>query len=69
MSEQEMNSYRFISGLEPSDEMLSQLMKEVAQDAIERQNKATSAYFNEMYKAAEIAQAKWSTRINQVLNG
>ena len=30
MSEKEMNSYRFVSGQEPSDEMLSQLMSEVA---------------------------------------
>ena len=33
MSEQEMNSYRFTSGQEPSDEMLAQLMNEVAHDA------------------------------------
>ena len=43
MSEQEMNSYRFTSGLEPSDEMLAQLMKEVAHDAKERQEQATAA--------------------------
>lgn len=39
MSEQEMNSYRFTSGQEPSDEMLEQLMKEVAHDAKERQSR------------------------------
>ena len=37
MSEQEMNPYRFTSGQEPSDEMLEQLMKEVAHDAKVRQ--------------------------------
>lgn len=45
MSEQEMNSYRFTSGQEPSDAMLAQLMKEVAHDAKVRQEQATSAYF------------------------
>lgn len=35
MSEKEMNSYRFSSGIEPSDEMLKQLMKEVAEEAKE----------------------------------
>ena len=40
MSEQEMNSYRFTSGQEPSDEMLSQIMKEVAHDAKKRQEQA-----------------------------
>ena len=33
MSEKEMNAYRFSSGVEPTDEMLSQLMKEVANEA------------------------------------
>ena len=35
MSEKEMNSFRFNSGNEPSEEMLVQLMKEVAQKARE----------------------------------
>lgn len=43
MSEQEMNSYRFTSGQEPSDEMPAQLMKEVAHDAKARQEQTTSA--------------------------
>ncbi|MDE6247554.1 MAG: hypothetical protein K2M41_06910 [Muribaculaceae bacterium] len=53
MSEQKMNSYRFSSGEEPSDEMLAQLMKEVFADAKTRQQQATSAYFTEMRKNAE----------------
>lgn len=69
MSEQEMNSYRFISGNEPTDEMLAQLMKEVAHDAKIRQEQATNAYFSEMRREAEITKAKWTDRINSVLNG
>lgn len=68
MSEQEMNSYRFISGNEPSDEMLAQLMKEVAHDAKIRQEQATNAYFSEMRREAEITKSKWTDRINSVLN-
>lgn len=68
MSEQEINSYRFISGNEPSDEMLAQLMKEVAHDAKIRQEQATNAYFSEMRREAEITKAKWTDRINSVLN-
>ena len=34
-----MNSYRFVSGQEPSDEMLSQLMSEVAEEAVERRKR------------------------------
>lgn len=48
MTEKEMNSYRFTSGEEPTDEMLAQLMKEVAQEASRRQTQATDAYFAEM---------------------
>ena len=56
MSEKEMNSYRFTSGQEPSDEMLTQLMKEVARDARLRQEKATSAYFTEMRQTGKMGQ-------------
>lgn len=69
MSEQEMNSYRFTSGLEPTDEMLAQLMKEVAHDAKERQEQATAAYFSEMRREAEVVKTKWADRINSAING
>ena len=36
MSEKELNSYRFTSGAEPTDEMLSTIMNEVAQEAVEK---------------------------------
>ena len=44
MSGKEMNSYRFTSGEEPSDEMLRQLMQEVAHEAKQRNHEATDAY-------------------------
>lgn len=69
MSEQEMNSYRFTSGQEPSDEMLSQLMKEVAHDAKERQERVTEEYFSVMRRNAEAKKAKWADRINSAING
>ena len=40
MSDKELNSYRFVSGEEPSDEMLDAVMKEVAEDASKRQKEA-----------------------------
>lgn len=43
-----MNSYRFVSGQEPSDEMLSQLMSEVAEEAVERRKRADDEYFSQM---------------------
>ena len=69
MSEEEMNSYRSLSGQEPSDEMLEQLMKEVAHDAKERQEQVTAAYFSEMRREDEILKAKWADRINKAING
>lgn len=69
MSEKEMNSYRFISGQEPSDEMLAQIMKEVAQEAAESNKKAADVYFAEMRKNIAKKQAIWAERINCVING
>ena len=46
MIEKEMISYRFLSGQEPSDEMLNQIMIEVAEDAMARRKKADEAYFS-----------------------
>ena len=40
MSEKELNSYRFTSGVEPTDEMLSTIMQEVAKEAKEKKEKA-----------------------------
>lgn len=69
MSEIEMNSYRFISGQDPTDEMLNQIMKEVAEEAEARQKKATAQFFSDMRRNAESKKAKWASRINRVVNG
>lgn len=58
MSEQEMNSYCFTSGQEPSDEMLSQIMKVIAVDAKERQERVTEEYFSVMHRNAEAKKSK-----------
>lgn len=69
MSEAELNSYRFNSGEEPSDEMLAQIMHEVAVDAKQRHEEATRRYFEELRRGAERQQTKWADRINEVKNG
>jgi len=69
MSEKEMNSYRFTSGQEPSDEMLAQIMKEVAQEAAESNKDAAAAHFAEMKKNIAVKQAIWQERINSIANG
>ncbi|MCH5223772.1 MAG: hypothetical protein J1E82_06995 [Muribaculaceae bacterium] len=40
MSDKELNSYRFSSGEDPTDEMLAAIMKEVAEDATKKQKEA-----------------------------
>ena len=49
MSEKELNSYRLTSMQEPSDEMLSAIMREAAEDAVVRWNAAEQRFFQEIY--------------------
>ena len=69
MSESEMNSYRFNSGQDPTDEMLSQIMREVAEDAKRTNEEASKKYFDELRNEANRQQAEWADRINEVRNG
>ena len=69
MSEKEMKSYRFGMGLEPTDEMLEQVMKEVAQEARESSKKAADAHFEQMRRNIAQNRASRSARINSIING
>ena len=66
MSEKEMNSYRFVYGQEPSDEMLSQIMREAAMEAVERRQKADEEYFSQMMRNIDEKRERWAESINQV---
>ena len=65
MSETDMKSYRFGMGQEPTDEMLEQVMKEVAQEARESSKKAADAHFEQMRRNIAIKREKWAKQINQ----
>lgn len=69
MSEKEMKSYRFSSGNEPSDEMLSQLMKEVAQEAKESNQKAMGEFFESLKREAKAIKNEWLNRQTYAING
>ena len=69
MSEKEMKSYRFGTGQEPTDEMLEQVMKEVAQEARESSKRTTDAYFEQMRRNIATQKVKWEERINSIING
>ena len=47
-----IDTYKFTSLDEPTDEVLDQLMKEAAEDAREANVQATKQYFDELQKAA-----------------
>ena len=69
MSEAEMNSYRFNSGQEPTDEMLAQIMREVAEDAQRSNKEAANKHLDEMRREMKKDQEKWAERINNLKNG
>ena len=69
MSEQELNKYRFSPDHEPTDEMLAQIMREVAEEARESNKAATEAYFAQMRRNIVEKQAKWADKINSLANG
>ena len=69
MSEKEMNAYRFSSGVEPSDEMLSQLMKEVAQEAKESNEKAMNEFFDSLKHEAKAIRKEWANKQTCAING
>ena len=48
MSEKEINSYRFGYNVEPTDEMLAQIMKEVAEEARESNKRALDELFKKL---------------------
>jgi len=52
MEKQTIDTYRLTSLEEPSEEILSQLMHEAAEDAREANERATTQYFETLRKAA-----------------
>lgn len=61
-----MNSYRFGSGEDPTDEMLAQIMHEAAVDAKKRSEEATRAYFEELKRGASSVESQWQDRISRL---
>ena len=68
MLEKEMNSYRFVSGEDPSDEMLEQIMMEAAMEANQRKRRADEEYISQMMRNIDVKRERWAERINQVKN-
>lgn len=57
MSEKELNSYRLTSTEEPTDEMLSAIMREAAEDAVSRWKEAERRFLQEIEEMLSCPQA------------
>lgn len=58
MTQQELSSYRFSSGSEPSDEMLNQLMENAARKVRESNQEADTRYFDALRKECDAVKSK-----------
>lgn len=63
---EKINSYRFGSGEEPTDEMLEQIMSEVTQEAARKYQCAMERYNADMRRMAAEKKKVWAERINSV---
>lgn len=63
MSEKELNSYRFLSGKEPTDEMLECIMQEALDCAMTRKREAEAKIKAVVEHQRMLNQEKWSDRV------
>lgn len=63
MSEKELNSYRFLSGKEPTDEMLECIMQEALDCAMTRKREAEAKIKAVVEHQRMLNQEKWSDRM------
>ena len=64
MTKKELNSYRLTSLEEPSDEMLSALMKEVAKEAKESTEAVNRKFFQQMRERIREQKKAWEKEYN-----
>lgn len=64
MTEKQMNSYRLTSLEEPSDEQLSTLMKEVAEEARKKSKEVHRDFFRQMNEKIREQKRIWADKYN-----
>lgn len=62
MAKQTIDTYKLTSLEEPSDEILSQLMREVAEEAKRKGEKANRRFFENMMAQAKVEIQEWNRR-------
>lgn len=69
MSEQELNSYRFTSGEEPTDEQLDGIMQAALTDVRKRATEARIKFDEQYERLYAIERSKVAQRIENARNG
>ncbi len=69
MSEEELNSYRFLSGEEPTDEMLHAIMSEARDVAVKKANEAEKRFEDDYEKQYQRTLSEWNSYIASAQNG
>jgi hypothetical protein len=69
MSEQELNSYRFLSGEDPTDDQLDAIMKAALADVRKRATEARIKYDEQYERLYTIEHSKVAQRIENARNG
>ncbi len=62
MAKQTIDTYKLTSLEEPSDEVLSQLMREVAEEAKRKGEEANRRFFENMMAQAKVEIQEWNRR-------
>ena len=62
MTKQTIETYKLTSLEEPSDEVLSQLMREVAEEAKRKGEEANRRFFENMMAQAKVEIQEWNRR-------
>ncbi len=69
MSEQELNSYRFLSGEEPTDEMLQAIMSDARDAAVKRAEEAQLRFEADYERLYAQTREAWEERLARYRNG
>lgn len=69
MSEQELNSYRFLSGEEPTDDQLTAIMQAALADVRKRAAEAKKKYEEQYEQLFAIEYSRVASRIGNAQNG
>lgn len=69
MTEKELNSYRFLSGEDPTDEMLECIMRDALESAMTRRREAEARIKAEFEHQRKLHKEKWDARLKSYNNG